>query len=106
MRKNDGSTPKVILENTNDHKYLDADNILGYDRNLKLKMFLKKIITIFSPFLSFFWNVICSLVNIFYMVFCIKIIQSNAGCYEIELNFVVKFQNVSCGKQSKENKVK
>ena len=52
-------------------------------------MFIKKIITIFS-FLSSFWNVVSSLLNIFCIVFYNKIKQSNEGCNEIELNIAAK----------------
>ena len=69
---------------------------MKYGGSLILKVFFKKIITIFSSFLSLFWN------NIWSLVFCIEIKQGNAACNEIELNIVAKLQNVSCEEQSKE----
>ena len=49
----------------------------------------------FSSFLSLFWKVVCSWLNIFCTVYCNEIEHSNAGCNEIELNIVAKLKNVS-----------
>ena len=70
-------------------------------------MFFKKITINFSSFLSSFWNYVCSLVNIFCMLFCIEIEQSNMGCNEIKSRIVAKLSSLPWREQSsKEDEVK